>query len=96
MVPKVSNVATLHDYRPISCCNVMYKCIMKILTLRMIKVVQKLVSPCQSAFVPGGVIQDNILLAHELVNSYHRNNGSPRCAVKIDLKKAYDTVRWRQ
>ena len=67
---------------------------MKILTIRMKRVVQKLVSPYQSAFVPGRVIQDNILLAHEFVNLYHRDGGSPRCAVKIDLKKTYDMVRW--
>ncbi|XP_026433567.1 uncharacterized protein LOC113331007 [Papaver somniferum] len=36
-------------------------------------------------------IQYNILVSHELVRNYHRSNGTPRCAVKIDLKKAYDT-----
>ncbi|XP_026443435.1 uncharacterized protein LOC113343484 [Papaver somniferum] len=39
-------------------------------------------------------IQYNIMLAHEIVMNYHRSSGSPRCAMKIDLRKAYDTVSW--
>lgn len=34
------------------------------------------------------------MLAHELLRNYHRNNGARRCALKIDLRKAYDCIRW--
>ena len=27
--------------------------------------------------------------------NYHRNNGHPRCALKIEIKKAYDSIGWR-
>lgn len=59
----------------------------------------KIVLPClvgkfQTAFVKGRRIGDNILLAQELFRNYHRDKGSPRCAIKVDLMKAYDTVRW--
>jgi hypothetical protein len=27
-----------------------------------------------------------------LVRSYHRKDGQPRCTMKIDLMKAYDSV----
>jgi hypothetical protein len=35
-----------------------------------------------------------IILAQEIVSDYHKNNGKPRCALKIDLMKAYDSVSW--
>ncbi|GJX79200.1 putative reverse transcriptase domain, reverse transcriptase zinc-binding domain protein [Tanacetum coccineum] len=53
-----------------------------------------LVSQNQSAFVPGRSIADNILLTQELMHNYHLDRGSPRCAFKVDIQKAYDTVDW--
>ena len=54
----------------------------------------KIISPTQSAFVEGRKIKDNVLLAQELLINYHRKTGKPRCAIKMDLKKAYDSVHW--
>lgn len=34
------------------------------------------------------------MLMQEKVRNYHRDGGVPRGAVKIDIMKAYDTVRW--
>ena len=48
----------------------------------------------QAGFIPGRKISDNIILAHELVKTYTRKNISPRNMLKIDLKKAYDSVEW--
>ncbi|GJW84458.1 hypothetical protein Tco_0157603 [Tanacetum coccineum] len=50
--------------------------------------------PNQSAFVPGRRISDNILLTQELMHNYHLDRGTPRCAFKVDIQKAYDTVDW--
>ncbi|KAL0433859.1 UNVERIFIED_CONTAM: hypothetical protein Slati_2720200 [Sesamum latifolium] len=52
LVPKVSAPTSVTDYRPISCCNVLYKIITKIIVQRMHGVMGKLVSPSQNAFVP--------------------------------------------
>ncbi|GJS26095.1 hypothetical protein Tco_0486715 [Tanacetum coccineum] len=53
-----------------------------------------LISPNQSAFVPGRRISDNILLTQELMHNYHLDRGPSRCAFKVDIQKAYDTVDW--
>lgn len=37
---------------------------------------------------------DNVLLIYELVRGYHKGNGRPRCAIKLDIIKAYDSVVW--
>lgn len=66
------------DFRPISCCNVIYKCVTKIIANRLKKVLPSLISTNQSAFVEGRKIVDNILLAQELVRNYHRRGLSPR------------------
>ena len=34
LVPKVPNPSPMHDYRPISCCNTIYKCISKIIAAK--------------------------------------------------------------
>lgn len=31
----------------------------------------------------------------EIVRNYHNVGGNPRCAIKVDLQKAYDLVQWQ-
>ncbi|GJR66049.1 protein LAZ1 [Tanacetum coccineum] len=95
LIPKVATPLRVNDYRPISCCNVIYKCISKILTNRVIEGIKEVVSDNQSAFIPGRRISDNILITQELMHSYHKKKGPPHCAFKINIQKAYDTVDWR-
>ncbi|KAK4383871.1 Transposon TX1 uncharacterized protein [Sesamum angolense] len=50
--------------------------------------------PIADCFVPGRSISDNVLLAQELFLGYNQCRLPPRCALKVDLRKAYDTVEW--
>lgn len=95
LIPKVPTPIKITDYRPISCCNVLYKCISKILSDRLKAGLMDIVSLNQSAFVPGRRISDNILLTQEIMKNYHIKRGHPRCAFKVDIQKAYDTVDWK-
>ncbi|XP_039024922.1 uncharacterized protein LOC120158052 [Hibiscus syriacus] len=92
LIPKLQNPSTVKDYRPISCCSVVYKTISKILFKRLNKLLPEVISPNQSAFVRGRTIIDNTLIAQELVKGYGRKQISPRCALKIDLQKAFDSL----
>ncbi|GJT28157.1 putative RNA-directed DNA polymerase, eukaryota, reverse transcriptase zinc-binding domain protein [Tanacetum coccineum] len=94
LIPKVQIPMKVTDYRPISCCNVIFKCISKIIANRIKNSLKVIISPNQSAFVPDRSITDNILLTHELMHNYHLDRGDPRCAFKVDIQKAYDTVDW--
>jgi hypothetical protein len=94
LVPKIKNPSTMGDYRPISCCNVIYKCVTKILANRLLPGLNEIISPNQGAFIPNRSIAENILLAQELVSDYHKSQGKPRCTLKVDLMKAYDSVDW--
>lgn len=90
----MSNACAVKDFRPIACCSVLYKIISKVLANRMKRVLNTIISEHQSAFVPGRLIFDNILLSQELVRGYSRKHISPRYMVKVDIQKAYDSVEW--
>ncbi|GJR75133.1 RNA-directed DNA polymerase, eukaryota, reverse transcriptase zinc-binding domain protein [Tanacetum coccineum] len=94
LVPKIQTPLKVYDFRHIACCNVIYKCISKIITNMIKSDLKKLVQNNQSAFIPGRVIQDNIMISQEILRGYGRKKGQKRCAMKIDLQKAYDTVSW--
>ncbi|WMV56909.1 hypothetical protein MTR67_050294 [Solanum verrucosum] len=56
--------------------------------------ISHLVAENQSAFVQGRSMMHNVLICHDLLRHYNRKSVSPRCLMKIDLKKAYDMVSW--
>ncbi|KAL0455518.1 UNVERIFIED_CONTAM: LINE-1 retrotransposable element O protein [Sesamum latifolium] len=91
LIPKVLNPTLVSEFRSISCYNVLYKVITKIIVQRLSGVLDDLISPPQNALVPGRSIGDNILLAQELFHGYNQQHLPPRCALKVDIRKAYDT-----
>ena len=96
LIPKVTSPTVLSQYRPISLCNVIYKIISKCLVNRPRPLLDGMISPTQSAFIPGRLISDNALIAFECIHSLSKlkDRRGDYCAYKLDLAKAYDRVDW--
>lgn len=74
LIPKVRNPITPPNFRPISLCNVILKIITKLIANRIKPMLDKTVQPCQSAFLQGRIIIDNVILAYESIHTLENCN----------------------
>jgi hypothetical protein len=91
LIPKKDHPQELSDYRPISLIGCAYKVLSKILASRLKQVLGKLISICQSAFLPKRQILDGVVVINELIDLAKRRK--QHCfLMKVDFAIQYSSI----
>ncbi|XP_024015940.1 uncharacterized protein LOC112089192 [Eutrema salsugineum] len=85
---------SITEFRPTACLNTTYKIISRILADRLKQHLPQLITPNQTAFVKDRLLLENVLLASEVLLGYHKASSPPRITLKVDISKAFNSVRW--
>lgn len=96
LIPKFYPPTEMMQFRPIALCNVAYKVISKILVQRLKHHRHNIITENQAAFIPGRMITDNIIIAHEVFHSLkvRKRQAASYMAIKTDITKGYDRPQW--
>ncbi|RVX03217.1 LINE-1 reverse transcriptase-like [Vitis vinifera] len=94
LIPKKGGAEDLGDFRPISLLGGIYKLLAKVLANRLKKVLGKVVSSDQNAFVMGRQILDASLIANEVIDAWQKRK-EKGLICKLDVEKAYDSINWQ-
>lgn len=93
LIPKKSDALSVSDFRPISLTHSVAKLISKLMANRLAASLDQLVSRAQSAFIKRRSIHDNFMYTQNLIKELYRAK-YPALFLKLDIAKAFDTVRW--
>ncbi|XP_024043083.1 uncharacterized protein LOC112099827 [Citrus clementina] len=96
LIPKVKKPRKVMEFRPISLCNVVYRIVAKAIANRLKSILNHIISPNQSAFIPNRLIMDNVIIGYKCLHKIRHSKGHRNglVALKLDISKAYDRVEW--
>jgi len=93
LIPKKQKAQSFDDFIPISCCNMIYKIIAKVIAFRIKSILSEIISEEQLGFLFNRKIHDAVSLAREAIHTIKKEKQRV-FALKLDLSKAYDKVGW--
>lgn len=85
--------SSFEDFRPISCFNINYKLISKIIANHLKPILRELISKEQFGFLFKRQVHDAVSLAQESFHTIKTKN-VPSFVLKLVLSKEYDKVNW--
>ncbi len=92
LLPKTGkDLNKIENWRPITLTNCDLKIFTKLLANRVSTILDKLISPSQTAYVPGRVVHDN-LRVFDFYKNYCKSHNVDALLVSLDAKKAFDSV----
>lgn len=95
LIPIQQPPQCMSHFRPISLCNMVIMIITKVLANHLKPLMPKLVFSCQSSFVEGRQVVNNIVIVQEVIHTLRKRKGRRGAMVaKIDLEKPYDWIKW--
>ncbi|XP_019431934.1 PREDICTED: uncharacterized protein LOC109339025 [Lupinus angustifolius] len=95
LIPKFPSADKIEDFRPIALANFQFKIITKVLADRLATIAPKIISKQQRGFIKDRHIHDCICIASEAINLLDHKTLGGNLAIKLDVKKAFDTIDWK-
>jgi len=87
LIPKVSHPQNASEFRLISCCNVIYKMISKLICKRLKEVLPSLIDQSQGAFIKVRKLLCNVLICQDLARGYQRKISPLDASSKLIFRK---------
>jgi hypothetical protein len=72
LLPKQKEVAHIKQFCPICLLNVSFKIFTKIVVNRITEIAEGLISPSQTAYMPGKNIMEGVVILHETIHELYR------------------------
>ncbi|XP_019423071.1 PREDICTED: uncharacterized protein LOC109332543 [Lupinus angustifolius] len=94
LIPKSAFTERIEDFRPIALANFQFKIITKVLAYRESLISNIIVSPKQKRFLKGRSTQDCICTSSEAINLLDHKIFGGNMAIKLNIRKAFDTLDW--
>lgn len=93
-IPKQIAPESIHQFRPISLCNTIYKIFTKIIVNRLRPFLSKIIDPLQNNFLPNQRAFDNYIIVQETINCFHKRHKSQSAnmTINLDLEKDFDKI----